>query len=346
MFASPAGGSVAASPSLLAPVAGPEDVGGARRAAIGLGAAVGLSEAVRSDLGIVATELATNVVRHGRGGQVIMRALVSDGPGVELIGIDRGPGIANLPESFRDGFSTAGSMGTGLGAMRRIAAELDVWTSPEHGTAVVARVRAPGVAAPGPGGGSVAGISLPKPGEIECGDGWTAVQQGGRTVICVVDGLGHGPSAADAATRAREVFHQSSHGTPTDILEALHRGLRPTRGAAAAVAVADAAAGSVRFGGIGNISGIILSPAGDRSMVSHNGIVGHQMRRVQEFEYPWAPGATMVLHSDGLATHWRADTYPGVLQRDPALLCALLHRDCARGRDDVTVVACRASLAS
>src|SRR5690606_3788476 len=124
--------------------------------------------------------------------------------------------------------------------------------------------------------------------------------------------------------------------------DALHRALRPTRGAAVAVAVADAGAELVRFAGVGNVGGAILTPGGQRSMVSHNGIVGHQMHRVREFDYPWPRGSSIVLFTDGVRSQWRIDSYPGVLQHDPAVLCALLYRDYSRGRDDTTVVACRA----
>jgi anti-sigma regulatory factor (Ser/Thr protein kinase) len=307
-----------------------------------MGAALGLSDEVRSNIGIVATELATNVFRHGGGGHFVLRPLNDDGPaGVELLGIDHGPGMANVADCLRDGFSSAGSMGTGLGAMQRIASEFDVYSAPGKGTVVAVRLRTGRRLQPARAAGAV-GVCLPKPGETECGDGWTAVMEGARTTICVVDGLGHGPAAADAAAAAAEAFTRSARGGPAEVLEALNLALRSTRGAAVAVAVADAEAESVRYGGIGNISGTILSPASARSMVSHNGIVGHQMRRVQEFDYPWPAGATMLLHSDGLTTHWRAESYPGVLQHDPVLLCALLYRDQTRGRDDTTIVACRA----
>jgi hypothetical protein len=76
-------------------------------------------------------------------------------------------------------------------------------------------------------------------------------------------------------------------------------------------------------------------------MVSHNGTVGHQMRRVQEFVYPWPAEALVILHSDGLATQWRL--LPGLAARDPALIAAILYRDFRRGRDDVTVLVARRS---
>lgn len=337
MFALRAGASAPPpSPSAVLELATLGDVGEARRFAVGLAGASGLDEALRSDVGIVATELATNLVRHGGGGHIIARPL-PPGAGIELIAVDRGPGMSSVAECLRDGYSSAGSMGTGLGAVRRIGTAFDAFSAPGQGTVVVVRVAARGEPA-----AVAAGVCVAKPGETESGDGWTAVTTGARTAICVVDGLGHGPAAAEAAAAGREAFLHAAAGTPPDMLEALHRALRPTRGGAVAVAVADAEAQTVRFGGIGNVAGTILTPTTQRSMVSHNGIVGHQMHRVREFEYPWPAGAMLVLYSDGLASQWRTDAYPGVLQHDPAVICALLYRDFSRGRDDVTVVACRA----
>lgn len=330
------------SPSAVLQVATLGDVGEARRFAVALGGATGLSESLRSDVGIVVTELATNLVRHGGGGQLILRPL-GQGGGIEMLGVDQGPGMASIAECLRDGYSSAGSLGSGLGAIQRIGTEFDLFSAPGQGTVVMVRI-APRRSEGARPGAVTAGVCVAKPGEVESGDGWTAVTSGSRTAICVVDGLGHGPVAAEAATAGREAFVRAAGGTPADVLEALHRALRSTRGAAVAVAIADREAQLVRFGGVGNVGGSIVTPGAQRSMVSHNGIVGHQMHRVREFEYPWPAGATMVLYTDGLISHWKTDAYQGVLQRDPALLCALLYRDFSRGRDDTTVVACRAPM--
>lgn len=317
------------------------DVGEARRFAVALGGAAGLNESLRSDVGIVATELATNLVRHGGGGHLIVRPLEQQ-PGVELLGVDRGPGMHDVAECLRDGYSSMGSLGHGLGAIRRIGTTFDIYSAREQGTVVLVRIA--GRKTRPPGEAVTAGVCVAKTGETDSGDGWTSVTVGSRTAVCVVDGLGHGPIAAEAAAAGRSAFLGAAAGTPAEMLEALHRALRPTRGAAVAVAVADSGAGLVRFAGVGNVGGAILRPGGQRSMVSHNGIVGHQMHRVREFEYPWPLGSSMVLYTDGIRSQWRIDSYPGVLQHDPAILCALLYRDYSRGRDDTTAVACRAGV--
>lgn len=105
-----------------------------------------------------------------------------------------------------------------------------------------------------------------------------------------------------------------------------------------AVAVLDIDHGVLRFAGTGNVSAVIVSPSSSRSMTSHNGIVGHDVPRFQEFSYPWNADSMLIMHSDGLTSRWAMDRYPGIWSKHPALTSAMLYRDFARGRDDATVL--------
>jgi hypothetical protein len=78
-------------------------------------------------------------------------------------------------------------------------------------------------------------------------------------------------------------------------------------------------------------------------MVSHNGIVGHNVHRSEEYRYPWPPGALLVAHSDGLETQWSLAAFPGLASRHPAMIAAMLFREHSRKRDDVAVVVARAA---
>jgi hypothetical protein len=145
----------------------------------------------------------------------------------------------------------------------------------------------------------------------------------------------------DCTTRVVEVVERHSQLDAANLMEAVHNALRPTRGAAAAVAMLQAESELCTFCGVGNISASICGPGNARSMVSHNGILGHQVRKMQEFSYPFPRGALCIAHSDGLGTHWDLANYPGLSARHPALVAAALNRDHSRGSDDVTVVALR-----
>jgi anti-sigma regulatory factor (Ser/Thr protein kinase) len=321
------------------PVTELSQVGEARRVAIALAAWQGFGETEAGQVALVVTEAATNLVKHARDGVILLRCVHERGTaGLEVLALDRGPGMADVGHCLRDGFSTAGTPGTGLGAIARLSGCADIHSVPGQGTALLVRLWAGPPPGP-PEGLRVGAVSVPVAGEEVCGDAWAVEQADGRAVLLVADGLGHGPDAAAAAREAVRVFRDSAGLGPADILQAIHPALRSTRGAAVAVAEVRLREGAVRYAGVGNITGTVLSAGGDRSLVSHNGTLGHAARRFQEFAYPFPQGATLVMHSDGLSSRWDLDAYPGLHARDPALIAGVLYRDFRRGRDDATVLA-------
>jgi hypothetical protein len=154
----------------------------------------------------------------------------------------------------------------------------------------------------------------------------------------VADGLGHGLLAAEAAAAAVDVFVRDPLRTPSLTLEEMHRALRPTRGAAVAVAAIEFERDLAVFAGLGNIVGSIVVDHTRRNLVSHNGTAGHAARRMHEYSYPMTPESTLVLHSDGLRTDWNPADYSELWTSDPSVIAGVLYRDFTRGRDDVTVV--------
>jgi anti-sigma regulatory factor (Ser/Thr protein kinase) len=309
-------------------------IGETRRTVAALGRRLGLGETEVGQASIVATEAAANVLRHGRGGEILLRGL-GPVPGIELLALDRGPGIADVTRALEDGYSTAGSNGTGLGAMRRLSSTFDLWSVPGQGTAVLMRIGGSDLA-----GSRVGAVCLPHPQEQECGDVWDFEPRPNGYRLVIADGLGHGPLAREAALR---VVQGATRGpeSPTRALEEAARTAMGSRGAAVAVADADLGAGQVRYAGVGNISGILVDSARTRSMVSMSGTIGHGTPRIREFSYPIQADSVLLMFSDGLGTHWSLDAQPGLIARHPALLAGLLYRDHSRRRDDVTVVAVR-----
>ena len=178
-------------------------------------------------------------------------------------------------------------------------------------------------------------------GEEACGDVWCRRQGAKSFTLMVADGLGHGPSASEAAHAAARAFRAAQDtATPSAMLTDMHAALRPTRGAA--VGVAKVEDGQVTFSGVGNIAATIVDHGAEvRRMVSHNGTVGHVARIIRDFTYPVAAGALLVLASDGIGTSWRLDAYPGLSQHHPTLIAGVLLRDFSRGRDDATVLVAR-----
>ena len=154
----------------------------------------------------------------------------------------------------------------------------------------------------------------------------------------VVDGLGHGPLASDAAREAERVLDETASLSPATILQDCHDALRKTRGAAAAIAAISLEKKLVFFAGVGNISGTLISVNSRRGMTSHNGTLGHEIRKFQEFSFPWESQSVLIMHSDGLGSRWDLNQYPGIMTKHASVIAAVLYRDFERQRDDVTVL--------
>jgi len=325
---------------LFCPIVDRSQVGEARRRVVELAVRVGLGEVPREKLALLVNELGTNLVKHAGGGELLVRAL-PERRALEVLALDKGGGMASVEESFRDGHSTSGSAGTGLGAVRRLASFVDVYSSRPGGTAIVAHVTAPDASGLAARRWEVGAVCVAKSGEEVCGDDWAAVETAQGYHLMMADGLGHGLGAAEAARAAVQCFERDPTLGPAAQVAAIHQALRGTRGAAVAVVGIDRRTGVVIFAGVGNIAGSIIADHGSRHLASLNGTAGHTLHKITEFSYPWTDDALLLLHTDGLISRWDLDRYPGLVRRHPSLVAGVLFRDFNRGRDDVTVVAAR-----
>ena len=317
-------------------------VGEARRLAVAAAQSVGFDEQESGRVAIVVTELCTNLLKHAVGGELLCGEFSRGGAtGIECLALDRGSGVRNLANALRDGFSTAGSAGNGLGAIARLSQATDIYSTPGKGTAVLARLvrrseeRATVIERPLVG---VVGLALA--GETVSGDAWAVTHAGEVLTALVADGLGHGPLAATAAHAAVAAFRRQN-GDPAEQLSHVHAALKSTRGAAASIVRIPKGADPIVFAGVGNVVGAIVENGHARRMVSYNGTLGHVARTIRSFSYPAGESAVIVLASDGLATGWDMNDYPGLAERDPTVIAGVLYRDFFRKRDDVTVLAAR-----
>lgn len=318
----------------------PSRVGEARRQAAHAAMACGFGEVDAGRLAIVVTELATNLLRHAIGGRLLLAGRPRQRE-VEVIALDDGPGIPDIARSLGDGYSTSGTPGTGLGAVRRLATDFDIHSSVSHGTIVLARIRADGAGAPVRRALQVGVVSIAKPGEQVCGDGWACVIDGHRAALLVADGLGHGPDAAEAAKLAEQTFLEAPATAPHQLLERVHARLRGSRGAAVAMLQVEGDEGSVCLAGAGNVVGRIVSGVVDRTLLTQHGTAGIRIRTPEETRIGWPPHALIVVCTDGIETRWKPELLHPVLGHDPSVVAALLVRQHSRGRDDATVAVMR-----
>ncbi|KLJ03284.1 ATP-binding SpoIIE family protein phosphatase [Streptomyces albidoflavus] len=324
----------------------------ARREAARLARRIGIDEERVGSVEIAATEAATNLQRHATDGALVLRvALEGEHASLDVLATDTGPGIADLAGALRDGASSAGTLGVGLGAIARLADVFDIHTLPGRGTAVLARFHADRER-PYAGGVEFGGLTRPIGGEEMCGDTWAVryaeeratesdedPESLPRPVLAMMcDGLGHGPQAARAGEVAQEAFRTSRANRPQQVLEDLHRAMRGTRGAAVAVVRADFARGRLEFAGVGNTTTCVVTDGRRASLLSSPGIVGAHLPRARPVSADAGPGSVLVMHSDGLNDRWAADGFPGLFARRPPVIAAQILRDAGARRDDIGVL--------
>ncbi|MBC3539602.1 ATP-binding protein [Rufibacter sediminis] len=318
-----------------------------------LAEAAGFTETEVGRVSLVVTEMSTNLVKHAgsQGGELLVKTICQENGvtcGIELLCLDNGPGMSDPQRMMEDGVSTFGSMGQGLGAIKRQSDFFDIYSQRGVGTVILSHIyrkgKAPKSAARSEQRFQIGSVLVPKPGEKVSGDGWGLRLSHQGAYLLVLDGLGHGEHAHDAARVALQAFGQQPKQVPSEMLRGIHNTIRRTRGAVGALAHWNAEASTLSFCGIGNISGRLLAPDKSKSLLSYNGTLGMSVpNTINDQQYSWERGNLMILHSDGLKSRWDLSKYPELSRHDPTLIAAVLYKDNTRTTDDTLVVVVRAT---
>ena len=334
-------------------------VGAARRGVRRFASRLGFSDDRLAEIDIVVQEIGTNAVRYASGGGCLHWAETEGAaPGLELFYVDKGPGIHDLERALRDGVSSGGSLGTGFGAMRRLLDEFDVYSTVKgttrrlttarrttYGTAILGRKWAAGDEGERARARRLArrlgAWSRPRPGEDKNGDAYFVKEHEGETLLAVVDGLGHGRGASEAARAALDALEQWGGEPLEEVVLGVHDALRATRGAVMGAVVLDPARHSFTYAGVGNVEVRVLGAAEPARPIATNGTLGARLSQVRVWPHRWAEGTTLVIASDGVSAAWDASAYPGLAARSPQMLAGVLLRDFARNSDDATVLVYR-----
>lgn len=314
-------------------------VGTTRRAVRALAEQAGLTGEPLGRLDIITTELATNLVKHVEGGGEILafNASTEESAMIRLLSIDRGSGMVDVERVLTDGVSTQGTLGCGLGSIKRQSNAFEISSTQGKGTVIHCTVsqREDRHDLSVKGNLDLASISLPRIGEKNCGDGVSTASSDELDSILVVDGLGHGDEAAEAAQQAISVYSRSPLADPISTIERIHQQLAGTRGAAIALLQIDHSKNQVNFVGVGNISCRIYAHHTSKGCVSSPGIVGGRMGSLSQYDYDWSPGAHLLMYSDGIKSSAQLGNS---LPQSAMLAAAEVYRDGYRTTDDTTVV--------
>ena len=330
----------------IVPVSHESDTGASRRAARRMADTAGFDSIAAEEVVLSASELASNLVKHAGGGTLTFSIVSSsERTGVMIESNDSGPGIRDVNQVLQDGFSSAGSLGNGLGAVNRLMDELDIKSGRETGTHIVCKKW---VRAHAPYSGlcpyDIGSISRPRFLEAENGDAFIVKHGGNATLVGVIDGLGHGSKAHEASEAARD-YVERHFDLPLDkIFQGTDRACRGTRGVVMALARFDWNADRIVTASVGNIDAKIYPVSRANCFEIRRGILGLNAPRPLVKESAWDADHILALYSDGLKQHWSWQDYPELPKKSAAEMAQALLRALGRDDDDTTVVVVRSAL--
>jgi anti-sigma regulatory factor (Ser/Thr protein kinase) len=296
------------------------------------------------EIDIIVSELASNIIKHAKKGELLYRFFkAKDNPVFEVIALDNGPGIKDLHLMMKDGASSTNTLGQGLGAIKRLSNFSQIYSPTNAGTITYCQICSEDqddLPEELEKKILIRAISIAKPGEKECGDGYCIKKEGTRIKLIMGDGLGHGPLAQLAAKTAIVSFNNNiKENDPVDILKAIHNDVKKTRGLVATVVILDTKEKNIKLCGIGNIAcrlynGIVL-----KSNMSYNGIVGLNIpNTINHTSTPLEKNQTLILCSDGITSRWDLSKYTFILKYDPIIMAAIIYRDHGRKTDDMSIL--------
>ena len=302
------------------------------------------NERQQGEIDIVVAEMASNLVKHAGGGQILVKLVRhNDNEGIELISIDNGAGIADINKMVRDGESSKSSLGLGLGAMQRLCDTFQVYSLRNWGTIILCRKYVKGLTLHiKPPLAEIRSVVIPKPGEIKCGDRFFHIENKNHIKLFLADGLGHGEQAARAVQEAGIAFANCQELDPPEILRYINSSVRKTRGLVGMVAIFDIAKKTWGVCGVGNITTKINGPTLSRNYLSYNGIIGLNLpRTMNSQQIIHEKGQYMIMCSDGLRSRWDTLKYVGIGRYDLTILASSLIKDFTRTTDDASVAICK-----
>jgi len=336
----------------LLTIDGDADVGVCRRKAVSLAGRIGFDEVKSGEIAILMSELATNVLRHGGGrGRVCISEITDENKrkAIEIICCDSGKGIPDFNLAISDGFTQKQSLGIGLGSIRRFSDIFESISTRDSDSPVaefshlfhhcLRSVKwVPELNWRSSNKKLLTGASTRcKIGESLNGDSYAIAHPGPeKTLIAVIDGLGHGKEAHLASSIIKEQVLLKSELPLPELITYLHQSARSTRGAVIGTVFIDTERSVLTFSGIGNIEGFVLSGDSKKSLISFGGILGHHIRTPRKFEYPFQPGDILCMYSDGITSRWSPDQIDW--KDHPQRIAEYIVNSFSRTNDDATVL--------
>ena len=312
-----------------------------------IAATVGFNPAECDEIVLVVSELASNLIEHATGGIIRINPLKQpERPGIRIESEDTGPGIADVEQAITDGFSTAGSLGIGLGTVNRLMDDLEFYDNRQSGLRLVCQrwMRPPtgGIGAKGMTFGVATRARRLGP---DNGDTFIIKQWEGFALAGVIDGLGHGPFAQRASHAARHYLEQHFDQPLESLFRGVERACRATRGVVMALARFDLGKQKLTLANVGNIEIRLIGSAERFSPIVRRGVIGMNAPRPVCSEHPWTASDLLIMHSDGLSNRWKSDDFPDLAHHEPATIASRLLAALGKIEDDATIIVARRAAA-
>jgi anti-sigma regulatory factor (Ser/Thr protein kinase) len=306
-----------------------------------IAADAGFEEKKLNAIDIVVAEIASNLIKHASGGELLAGVYDSEhGEMLELIAIDMGPGISETKKALIDGHSTSGTLGQGLGSISRMSDFFDIYSVVGWGTLMISRIyKTTKKKRPEIINVHIRSLVIAKPGEELSGDGFYYKRSADYLKVLMADGLGHGKEANSAVNAAVDSFKSCPETSPAEIIRWLHKDIKKTRGMVGVVMVYDIKQKLWNMAGVGNISTKLCAPYSVKGYMSYNGIIGHNIpNSMSDHQFEQSEFQQIIMCSDGIKTRWDHTKYPGIMKLDQSFLAAAIYKDHGRQTDDMSVV--------
>ena len=321
------------------PILDAASVSAAREKVREVARAQGMNEEQVGGLAIAVSELGTNHLAHARDGEIAILPIErGETRGVEIVAVDRGPGIADPTAALEGLVVSPAGLGAGLRAAVAFADEVDFDVRLLEGTCIRLRKFAQRAGRRR----EVAIFGRPCIEYPASGDDAAFFRTPGGLVLTIADGLGHGVEAREASSRAMQVVAAMRDRSPSAILAASDEALLGTRGAVMAVAELDETAGVLRHACVGNVATRVCSARASHTFGGSSfvlGARGNRRRAISEEAHDLGPGDVVIMTSDGVRSAMRVEGVDAdVLRHHPLVVAHHVMRSFAREGDDVTIL--------
>lgn len=302
---------------------------------------IGFDENGIEEIALAISELASNLIKHANGGEIKLISLINDAKkGIQIESLDEGPGIADVDLAMTDGFSTKGSLGYGLGTINRMMNEIKIISRQIQckGTHIVCTRWIDKKTLKKKNVLDVGGASRAHPKMVKNGDAFIIKRWKNKVLVGIIDGLGHGEHAYQASNTALQYVEKYFDQPLLQIILGVEKDCRNTRGVVMALVLFNWEESKLTFASVGNIITRVIGGPKSFGLVVRRGILGRNAQKPIIIERPWEKNYILVMHSDGVSTHWHWDDFSHLINNSARLIAFSILEKLANANDDATVV--------